>query len=179
MTKRSSSLAPTVGVLALLFLLFALLAAPMQHGASLSEAIAVLPQAVLWVIPTALATPILLALAFRIRPRWNRLRDPELTVVPTGSLAPLAESLRRAGESRLARARVVSRLVRISVDIAICQYGGSEEWASDFARERLRATAPDVATFLERHETQNLSSEDFRKLVEDSLAELERQQQEA
>ncbi len=179
MTRRPASLAPAVGVLALLFLLFALLAAPMRHGASLWEAIAVLPQAVLWVIPPALAMPILLALAFRIRPHWNRLRDPELTVVPTGSLAPLAESLRRAGESRLARSRVVSRLVRISTDIAVCQYGGAEEWASDVARERLRVMDPRVAEFLERHETLDLSGPEFRNLVEDSLAELERQQQEA
>jgi hypothetical protein len=179
MTKRPAGLAPALGVLALLFLLFALLSAPMRHGASLWEAIAVLPQAVLWIIPPALATPILLALAFRIRPRWNRLRDPELTVVPTGSLAPLAESLRRASESRLARSRVVSRLVHISTDIAICQYGGAEEWASEMARRRLRAIDPRIAEFLEHHETLDLSDAEFRNLVEDSLAELERQQQEA
>jgi hypothetical protein len=101
------------------------------------------------------------------------------TVVPTGSLAPLAESLRRAGDSRLARSRVVSRLVRISTDIAVCQYGGAEEWASEVARQRLRATDPRVAEFLERQETLELSGAQFAELVEDSLAELERQQQEA
>jgi hypothetical protein len=179
MTKRPASLAPAVGVLALLFVLFALLAAPMRHGASLWEAIAVLPQAVLWVIPPILATPILLALAFRIRPHWHRRRDPELTVVPTGSLAPLADSLRRVGESRLARSRVVARLVRMSTDIAVSQYGGAEEWASEVARQRLRAIDPRVAEFLERQETLELSGAEFTSLVEDSLAEFERQQQEA
>ncbi len=179
MTKRPAGLVPAVAVLGLLFLLFALLAAPMHHGASLWEAISVLPQAVLWVIPPALATPILFALASRLRPHWHRLRDPVPTVVPTGSLAPLAESLRRAGDSRLARSRVVSRLVRISTDIAVCQYGGAEEWASEVARQRLRAVDPRVAEFLERQETLELSGAQFADLVEDSLAELERQQQEA
>jgi hypothetical protein len=151
----------------------------MQHGASLWQALAILPQAVVWLIPVVLVTPILAALALRVRPHWHRLRDPEPTVLPAGSLAPLARSLRLVGESRLAQARVARRLVRIGTDLAMCQHGGTEERAWEIARQRLRETNPRVAEFLEHHEMMNLSGPEFSELVREALACLERQQEEA
>ncbi len=179
MTKKPSVLAPAVGVLVLLFVVFAALTVPMRHGASLWEAIAVLPQAVLWVVPPVLATPVLMALALRIRPHWHSLRDPEPTVVPTGSLAPIAEALRAVGESRLARSRVLSRLIRLASDLAMCQHGGTEESAWEAAQRRLRTSNPRVARFLDREGILHLSGPEFTDLVRETLAELERQQEEA
>ncbi|MCX6091628.1 MAG: hypothetical protein NTX23_01990 [Candidatus Bipolaricaulota bacterium] len=179
MTKKPSFLAPAVAALVLLFLVFATLAVPMRHGASLWEAIAVLPQAVLWVVPPILATPILMALAFRIRPHWHRLRDPEPTVVPTGSLAPIAEALRAVDGSRLARSRVLARLTRLASDLAMSQHGGTGESAWEAAQHRLRQRNPRVARFLDREGLSHLTGPEFTDLVRATLAELERQQEEA
>ncbi len=179
MMRKAIVLVPALCVLALVFLFLALLAEPLQRGATLREALAVLPQAVVWILPPLLATPILIALAFGVRPHWHRLRNPEPTVLPGGSLAPLARSLRLAGESRLAQSRAVSRLARIATDLAASQYGGTEERAWEIARQRLRATHPRVAEFLERHEMMNLSGAEFAALVRETLDALERQQEEA
>lgn len=177
--NRPAVLVPAACILILVFVLLALLAEPLQSGASLGEALAVLPQAVIWMIPIVLGTPIVIALALRVRPHWHRMRDPEPTLLPGGSLAPLARSLRLVGESRLAQARVVQRLTRIATDLTACQYGGSDEWAWDTARKRLQESNPRVARFLEHHEMMNLSGPEFSDLVRETLACLERQQEEA
>jgi hypothetical protein len=166
-------------VLVLLLLLLAALSVPMRRGASLWEAIAVLPQAVLWIIPIVIATPILLALALRVRPHWHSLRDPTPDTVPTGSVAPLADALRRAGESRLSRSHVVARLVRLSTNLTASQNEGNEEDAWEHARRRLETTAPHVAAFLRREGIAHLSRSEFCDLVDQTLSTLERQQKEA
>ncbi len=180
MSEKPSSLGWVgVAVLLLVFLFVGALTVPMRHGATFWEAIAVLPQAVLWVVPTVFATPVLLALAFRVRPHWHRLRDPEPPALPSGSLAPIVDALRAVEGSRLARSRVHARLARLAADVAVCQYGGTEESAWETSKRRLRERNPKVAKFLAREGTLHLSGDEFVHLVEETLAELERQQQEA
>jgi hypothetical protein len=166
-------------VLILLLLLLAALSVPMRRGASLWEAIAVLPQAVLWIIPIVTATPILLALALRVRPHWHSLRDPTPDAVPTGSVAPLADALRRAGESRLSRSHVVARLVRLSTNLTASQNESNEEDAWEHAQRKLETTAPHVAAFLRREGMAHLSGSELCDLVDQTLSILERQQEEA
>jgi hypothetical protein len=180
MTKKPSSLGSAgVTVLLLLFLFIAALTVPMRRGASLWEAIAVLPQAVLWIVPTIFATPIVVALAFRIRPHWHSLRDPEPTVVPSGSLAPLADALRAVDVSRLARSRVLARLIRVAADLAASRYGGTDESAWQASQRHLQERNPRVAEFLRREGTLDVSGAEFLQRVKDTLVELERQQEEA
>ncbi len=178
--SQKSSLGPVgVTILMLLLAFVAALTVPMRHGASVWEAIALLPQAVLWVVPVIFATPILVALAARIRPHWHRLRDPEPTVVPAGSLAPLAEAIRAAPQSRLARSRVLARLARLAADLAVAEYGGTEESAWPKLLEVLRARHPEVARFLQREDGLGTSAEGFMERVTETLEVLERQAEEA
>ena len=180
MRKSSSSLGAVAAlVLILLLLLLAALSVPMRRGASLWEAIAVLPQAVLWIIPIVVATPVLVALALRVRPHWHSLRNPNPDALPTGSLAPLADTLRRAGESRLCRSHVVARLVRLATHLAASRREGNEDDAWERAQRRLETTAPHVAAFLRHEGTAHLSGAEFRDLVDQTLGALERQQEEA
>lgn len=179
--RKSSSPLGTLAALVLLplLLLLSALSVPMRRGASLWEAIAVLPQAVLWIIPVVAATPILVALALRVRPHWHSLRDPSPDAVPTGSLAPLADALRRAGESRLSRSHVVARLVRLSTSLAASRREGNEEDAWEQAQRRLETTAPHLAAFLRHEGSAHPSGSEFRDLVDQTLNALERQQEEA
>jgi hypothetical protein len=181
MMRKSSSTLGTVAllVLTLLLVFLAALSVPMRRGASLWEAIAVLPQSVVWTLPIVIATPILAALALRVRPHWHSLRDPSPDAVPTGSLAPLADALRRTGESRLARSHVVARLVRLSTNLTASQSKGNEESAWEHTQRRLETTAPHVAAFLRREGIAHLSRSEFRDLVDQTLSVLERQQEEA
>jgi hypothetical protein len=181
MMRKSSPLGGAAGlVLVLVLLMLAALSVPMRRGASLWQAIAVLPQPVLWAVPIVVAAPVLAALALRVRPHWHSVRDKSRDTVPTGSLRTLADAIRRASDSRFARSHVVARLVRLSTSLAAAHGAVSEEEAWQLAQRRLEETAPHVAAFLRREESAaHLSRAEFRQLVEDTLTHLERQQEEA
>lgn len=177
--KRASLGFVAFAVLAGLLIVLCALAVPMRRGASLWEAIAVLPQAVLWPIPILLALPALFSLAFRVRPQRAHRPDPDRDVLSGGSLATLAELLRRATDGRWARFRVASRLTRLAIHVACLRHGVSEEeaWAR-FQRETAEGD-PEVARFLRREGLFNLTGEAFAALVDRTLTYLERYEQEA
>lgn len=181
MRKPSSFGGPAAVVLGLSLLMLAALSVPMQRGASLWQAIAVLPQAVLWAIPLVVAAPVLFALALRIRPHWHSVRDRARDDVPTGSLGPLADALRRAGESRFSRSQVIARLIRLSTNLAASRADGAEteDVAWEHARRKLEEAVPRVAAFLRHEQVPLLSRAEFRDLVDETLRYLERQQEEA
>jgi len=180
MTRRNTSLGPvSLAMLAGLLVVLCALAVPMRHGASLWEAIAVLPQAVLWPVPVALALPLVFALALRVRPRWRQRVDPDRDVLSNGSLAALADLLRRSADGRWARSRAVARLVHLSTHVACLRYATAEEeaWAA-FQRETTRRE-PEIARFLRREGLFSMSGETFASLVDRTLTYLEQYEQEA
>ena len=180
MTKKPSPLGAAAASVALLLMLFLVaLSVPMRRGATLWQAIAVLPQPVLWIVPILVAAPVLLTLAFGIRPHWHSVLDKDRDVVPAGSLGPLADALRRASGSRFSRSQVVGRLVRLSTNLAASTDGGTEQEAWERAQRRLDIVAPHVAAFLRHEDTLHLSGSEFRDLVDETVGHLERQQEEA
>lgn len=180
MAKKTTSLGPVAVTLSAgLLVVVAALAVPMRRGASLWEAIAVLPQAVLWVVPLVFAVPPLLALVARVRPRLHHRPDPDRDALPTGSLASLAELLRRAIDGRWARSRVAARLTRVAVHVACVRYSADEDEAWEMFRAEAARRAPEVERFLRRDGLFNLSGDAFADLVDRTLTYLETFEQEA
>ncbi len=99
-------------------------------------------------------------------PRGPWLRSPKRCAPWTGS--------------RLARSRVLARLIRLASDLAMSQHGGTEESAWEAAQRRLRQRATRVSrAFSTAKALSHLSGPEFTDLVRATLAELERQQEEA
>jgi hypothetical protein len=180
MARKTASLGPiALTMIAGLVVVLCALAVPMHRGASLWEAIAVLPQAVLWPVPIALALPVLVALATRVRPRRKHRRDPDRDILSSGSLGAFADLLRRAAEGRWARSRVVARLARLAIHTASLRHAASEEEAWALFQKETTARDPEVARFLRREGLFNLSGEAFAALVDRTLTYLEKYEQEA
>jgi len=178
-TKKQASVTPlALLTLAGLLVVLCVLAIPMRRGATLWEAIAVLPQAVLWPVPVAFALPPLFSLAARVRPRLRRRPSPDRQALPVGSLAALADLLRRATDGRWARSRVASRLTRLAIHTACLRFGASEEEAWALFRREADERAPEVSRFLRREGLLGLSGEAFAALVDQTLTYLEQYEQE-
>ncbi len=179
MKKKSSPGPVALMVLTGLIVILCALAVPMRRGATLWEAIAVLPQAVLWPIPIALALPALVSLGLRVRPRRVHRPDPDRDPLSDGSLAAFADLLRRATDGRWARSRASSRLAHLAMHVASVRHGTSEDVAWALFQRETAEREPDVARFFRREGLFSLSGEEFADLVERTLTYLEHYEQEA
>ncbi len=164
------------GLLALALLALSI---PMRHGARFWEAVAVLPQIVLWFVPILFALPVLLFFANRLRPEWAPRATPRVEDASAGSLAHLVNAIRRSRSSHLARSRVASQLVRLAVRIDAERFEMHEEEAWTLVRERCRKLEPDLAGFLEQEDLGALSGAAFQSYVRRTVAFLERESEEA
>jgi hypothetical protein len=176
--RRKRDVGLAFSLLGLLLLVGYALSIPMRNGARLWEAIAVIPQAVLWYVPVLFALPILITLAWRLRPEWTPRSTPQLDV-PSGSLAFFADVLRRSRTSQLARARVVGQLVRLAVRIVAQRQMIREEEAWSLIRSHCETRDPDVGRFLDGADLAGMSADRFRSLVLRTIELLERESEEA
>ncbi len=158
--------------------LFAL-SIPMRHGARFWEAVAVLPQIVLWFVPILFALPVLLFFANRLRPERAPRATPRIEDSSAGTLAYLVDAIRQSRSSHLARSRVASQLVRLAVRIDAQRFDMREEEAWTLVRERCRKLEPDLAAFLEREDLGALSGTAFHSYIRRTVAFLERESEEA
>jgi hypothetical protein len=164
---------------ALLLLVIYALSFPMRHGARPWEAIAVLPQIVLWFLPLLFALPIILYFASRLRTRWVPRVVPRVEDASAGSLAALCDVIRASRSSHFARSRVTSQLVRLAVRIVAQRIDLPEEEAWQRFRGHCRASDPDVAHFLEREDPGAMSWAMFQSYLRKTVAYLEHESEEA
>ncbi len=164
---------------ALLLLVLYALSIPMRHGARPWEAVAVLPQVVLWFIPLVFAFPVLVYFANQLRPHWVPRATPQVEDPSAGTLAFLADAIRASRSSPLARSRVMSQLVRLAVRIVAQRFELPEEDAWATFREHCRKLEPDVARFLEREDPGAVPHSQFDSYVRRTIAFLERESEEA
>ncbi|MEN6369352.1 MAG: hypothetical protein ABFD77_06600 [Thermotogota bacterium] len=152
---------------------------PMRHGARLWEAIAVLPQMVLWFVPILFALPVVLFLANRLRPERAPRATPRLKDASANTLAFLADAVRASRSSHLARSRVTTQLLRLAVRIEAHRSELPEEDAWTLFRQRCRELEPDLARFLAREDLSALSGTEFQSWIRRTVAFLERESEEA
>ena len=177
--KKMEGLFLILELTGLLVLALFALSVPMRHGARFWEAVAVLPQVVLWFVPILFAFPVLLFLANRLRPEWAPRATPRVEDASVGTLGYLADAIRQSRSSHLARSRVASQLVRLAVRIDAQRFELREEDAWALVRERCRALEPDLARFLEREDLGAMSGTTFQSYVRRTVAFLERESEEA
>ncbi len=151
---------------------------PLRRGARLFEAISVVPQAVLWIVPPILLLPLWVYLATRIRQDWAAKHAPPLDRRSSGSLRYFAELLRRTPTSSLARSRALGQTVRLAVRIASHRNRVGRNAAWRVFEEQNRRRAPEVARFLERHDLSGHTPEEFLRLLRRTLIELEHEWEE-
>jgi hypothetical protein len=176
---RSSLTMVSVILLIEIVIIAAALSVPLRLGASLGEAIAVLPQRVLWIVPLALTLPVLLAFAARLRPpHRSRQPDPATDPFPVGRVAALADAIRAARTVRFARYRVVEHLVELGTYVAAeCRHTTDPQAAWRILKEDLAGNEPDAASFLRSEGLHLLTGEAVVAMVDRSLAALERCEQ--
>ncbi|MEW5826054.1 MAG: hypothetical protein AB1778_04415 [Candidatus Bipolaricaulota bacterium] len=172
-TVRSPVVAPAVAVVAVVLILAIALAIPLRRGATLGQAVGVFPQRVLWEIPIALFLPVVVALAARVRPRWIERPDPRPGDVTAGSLAALAETIRRGAGGRISRARVVARLVRLATSLAASRHGldADAAWAAFLGD--IADRDPETLSLFLGNDARGESAGDFALAVERALDVLE------
>jgi hypothetical protein len=178
MTRRPSR-GPALLLLGLLLLVAYALSIPMRNGARLWEAVAVIPQIVLWYVPLLFAIPVLVWLAWQLRPDWTARSSPRLEEdsVP-GTLAFFADVLRRAPLSPLARSRVVGQLVRLAVRIVAQRRMIHEEEAWRVVRHHCEERDPEVGRFLDGVGLAQMPANRFRALMIRTIELLDRESEE-
>lgn len=177
--KKMGGLFVVLELAGLLILALAALSVPMRHGARFWEAIGVLPQIVLWFIPILFAFPVVLYLVNRLRPEWAPRAIPRVDDASAGTLAYLADAIRQARSSQLARTRIATQIVRLAVRIDAQRFELSDDEAWERVRERCRRLEPDLARFLEREQLGTMSSTVFQSNLRRTIAFLERESEEA
>lgn len=168
-----------VAVAAVLLGLAAAVSVPMRRGASLGEAIAAFPQRVLWEVPIALLLPAIIALSLPLRPRWTREQAPDTEPGESGSLAAVAQTLRRASGGRISRARIIARLVRLATAIGVARYGVDATRAWEIVLAEMQASDPASARFLQGEGLEGWTAQEFASAVQQTVSTLEQTEREA